>query len=120
MDGAMSRRMERVNEQIKEEVAALLQREIHDPRLQGLISITGVDTSPDLQNATVRVSIMGTDEEVQAAMSALRHAAGFFRREMASRLRLKHVPELTFKLDTSIEQGARVLELLREIQQGEE
>ncbi len=114
-----NRRIERVNEQIKEEVAALLQREMQDPRLRGMISITGVDTSPDLRNATVRVSIMGSEEDVQQAMTALRHAAGFLRRELASRLRLRHMPELTFRLDTSIERGARVLEILREIHEEE-
>ncbi|MGE5618158.1 MAG: 30S ribosome-binding factor RbfA [Sphingomonadaceae bacterium] len=115
----MSRRIERVNEQIKEEIAALVQREMQDPRLRGLISITGVTTSPDLHYATVRVSVLGSEEDVQQVMTALRHAAGFLRREIASRLRLKHAPELSFKLDTSMEQGARVLELLREIQKGE-
>ncbi len=116
----VSRRIERVNEQIKEEIAALLQRETQDPRLRGVISITGVETSPDLRNATVHVSILGSDEEVQQAMTALQHASGYFRREMAGRLRLRHVPELTFRLDTSISQGARVLELLREVNKGEE
>ncbi len=116
----MSRRIERVNQQIKEEIAALLQRETQDPRLRGMISITNVDTSADLRNATVHVSIMGSEDEIQQTMLALRHAAGYFRREMASRLRLRHVPELSFKLDTSIEKGARVLEILREIHKGEE
>ncbi len=115
----MNRRMERVNEQIKEEIAVLLQREIQDPRLQAMISVTGVDASPDLRNATVHVSVLGSEEEARHAMAALSHAAGFLRREMAGRLRLKTVPELTFKLDTSIEKGARVLELLREIHQEE-
>lgn len=115
----MSRRIERVNELLKEEIAALLRREIQDPRLTTLISVTGVDTSADLRNATVRVSIMGSDEEVQQAMTALRHAAGFLRRELAGTLRMKHVPELTFRLDTSIEEGAKILKLLREIEKGE-
>ncbi len=115
----MSRRIERVNELIKEEIAALLRRETQDPRLSALISVTGVDTSADLRNATVRVSIMGSEDEVQQAMAALRHAAGFLRREMAGSLRMRHVPELTFKLDTSIEEGARILALLREIEKGE-
>jgi ribosome-binding factor A len=120
MGGEMSRRIERVNEQIKEELAELLQRETHDPRLQGImVSITGVETSPDLRNATVHVSILGSEEEAHQAVVALQHAAGFFRREMANRLRLRHVPELTFRLDTSIQKGARVLELLREIREGE-
>ncbi len=115
---AMTRRIERVNELIKEELAGLLQREIQDPRLSTMVSITGVETSPDLHNATVRVSVLGSEEETQHALAALRHAAGFLRRELASRLRLRHVPELTFKLDTSIQKGARVLELLKEIEEG--
>ena len=116
----MNRRIERVNQQIREEIAALLQRETQDPRLRGMISITDVDTSADLRNATVHVSIMGSEEEVRQTVLALQHAAGYFRREIAGRLRLRHVPELSFKLDTSIEQGARVLEILREIHEGEE
>ena len=111
----MSRRIERVNELIKEEIANLLRRELQDPRLEALISVTEVSTTADLRNATVRVSILGTEEEVQQAMKALRHAAGYLRHEMAGRLRLRHVPELTFKLDTSLEKGARVLDLLPEI-----
>ncbi len=115
----MSRRIERVNQLIKEELASLLHREIRDPRLSAMISITDVETSPDLGNATVRVSILGSEEEVRQAMVALRRASGYLRREMAGRLRLRKTPELTFKLDTSIEKGARVLELLREIEKGE-
>ena len=114
----MSRRIERVNELIRQEIADLLHREIQDPRLSAMISITGVETSPDLRSATVRVSIMGSEEDVQQAMAALRRASGYFRHEMSARLRLRHVPELTFKLDTSIQEGARVLELLREIEEG--
>ena len=113
----MSRRIERVNELIKAEIANLLQREIRDPRLTSMISIIGVETSSDLSNATVRVSILGSEDEVKQAITALKRAAGFFRREIAGRLRLKKAPELTFKLDTSIEKGARVLQILREIQE---
>ncbi len=115
----VSRRIERVNELIKEEIAGLLRREIKDPRLGALISITGVQTSQDLRNATVRVSVLGSEEETKQVMLALRHAAGYLRRELGSRLRTRNVPELTFKLDTSIEEGARVLQLLREIQEEE-
>ncbi len=114
-----SRRIERVNELIKEEIASLLQREIRDPRLSSLISITHVETSSDLRNATVGVSILGTEEEVKQAMIAIRRAAGFFRKQLAGRLSLRNAPELNFKLDTSIEEGARVLKLLREIEEGQ-
>lgn len=115
----MSRRVERINALLQEEIAALLAREVQDPRLGTMVSVTGVDTSPDLRNATVRVSVLGDAEAARAALAALRHAAGFFRREMATRLRLRQVPELTFRLDKSIEEGARVLQLLREIEEGE-
>ncbi|HEX2988833.1 MAG TPA: 30S ribosome-binding factor RbfA [Chloroflexota bacterium] len=116
----MSRRMERVNEVIKEEVAVLLQRQVQDPRLSTMVSVTGVETSSDLRNATIFVSVLGSEEEVQNAMAALRHASGYLRRELAGRIRMKQVPDLSFKLDTSIGQGARVLELLREIHKEEE
>lgn len=112
----MNRRIERVNALLTEEIADLLRREIHDPRLSAMVSVTGVETSPDLRNATVSVSVMGTDEEVQHAMAALRHAAGFLRHELGTRLRLRYIPVLTFTLDTSIEKGARILRLLKEIE----
>lgn len=112
----MSRRIERVNALLAEEIADLLRREVQDPRLSTMASITAVETSPDLHNATVNVSVMGSEEEVQQTMDALRHASGFLRHEIGTRLRLRHIPELTFKLDTSIEQGARVLRLLKEIE----
>jgi len=115
----MNRRMERVNEVIKEEIAVLLQRQVQDPRLSAMVSITGVETSPDLRNATVFVSVLGSEEEVQHAMAGLRHASGYLRRELAGRIRIRQVPELSFRLDTSIGEGARVLELLREIHKEE-
>jgi ribosome-binding factor A len=112
----MNRRIERVNELIKEEIATLLRRETQDPRLGSMISITAVETSRDLRNALVRVSIMGSEEETQQAMAGLRHAAGFLRRELSARIRIRQVPSLAFRLDTSIQQGSHVLDLLREIE----
>src|SRR5512138_3401381 len=110
----MTRRIERVNSLLVEEISDLIRREIQDPRLGAMVSVTEVHTSPDLRNATVMVSVLGTDEEAKLALTALRHAAGFLRHEMAARLRLKHVPELSFRLDTSLETGARVLRLIKE------
>lgn len=112
----MTRRIERVNALLVEEISDLIRRQIQDPRLATMVSVIAVDTSPDLRNATVSVSVLGTEEEAQQAVMALRHAAGFLRHELAERLRMKHIPELAFKLDTSIAQGARVLQLLKEIQ----
>ncbi|HZK66391.1 MAG TPA: 30S ribosome-binding factor RbfA [Chloroflexota bacterium] len=115
----MSRRIERVNELIKAEIAELLQREVSDPRLSSLVSILAVDTSPDLRNATVRVSVLGSEEETEQSMAALRRARGFLRHELAGRLVMRQVPELSFKLDTSIAEGSKMLEMIKQIEQGE-
>lgn len=115
----MSRRIERVNELIKAEIAELLQREVSDPRLSSLVSILAVDTSPDLRNATVRVSILGSEQETEQSMAALRRARGFLRHELAGRLVMRQVPLLSFKLDTSIAEGSKMLEMIKQIEQGE-
>ena len=105
----MSRRTERVNDLIQEELSDLLLREVRDPRLGGLISITRVEVSPDLSNARVFVSIMQPPAEQADALRALNAAASFFHRELKSRIQIRRVPFLVFKLDTSIEEGAQVL-----------
>ena len=113
-----SRRILRLNELIRQELAELLRREMRDPRLAALISVTEVDTSPDLALSHVYVSVLGTDDETTQALRALRHASGYLRRELGDRLRLRRVPTLDFRLDPSLARGARVMELLRQI--GEE
>jgi ribosome-binding factor A len=110
-----TRRILRLNEAIREELAELLGREVRDPRLATLITITEVDTSPDLSLARVYVSVLGSEEELAAALEALRHAAGYLRRELGPRLRLRRTPTLEFRPDPSLARGARVLELLREV-----
>lgn len=113
-----SRRILRLNDAIREELAELLRREMRDPRLGGLITITDVETAPDLALAHVYVSVLGSQEETTAALRALQHAAGYLKRELGDRLRLRRVPTLDFRLDPSLARGARVMELLREIGQG--
>ena len=112
-----TRRILRLNQQIREELAELLRREMRDPRLSGLITITEVETTPDLATSRVHVSVLGSDEETAAALRALQHAAGYLRRELGTRLRTRRLPTLEFRLDPSLARGARVLELLREIEQ---
>jgi ribosome-binding factor A len=107
----------RLNEQIRDTLAELLQREMRDPRLSGVISITGVETAPDLTVSKVYVSVLGSETEAADALRALRRAAGYLRRELGTRLRTRRLPTLEFHLDTSIARGARVLSLLREIEQ---
>ena len=113
-----SRRQQRLNQLLREEIAKLLRHETEDPQLASLITITEVDVSPDIQRAKVFVSVLAEEEEAEATLKRLRHAARFFRRELADRLNLRHTPQLDFELDTSIARGARVLQLLRDIEQG--
>lgn len=108
----MTRRIERVNNLIRQEISEMLQRQVKDPRLGNFISITEVSTSPDLKYARVFVSSIRSDEERQKVLGVLAAASGFFRSELAKRLRLRRVPELSFHWDDSIEHGARILELM--------
>lgn len=110
-----ARRMHRLNDQIRDELADLLARETSDPRLHGIISITGVETAPDLSTARVFVSVLGSEEEAASTLRHIQRAATFFRRELAARLNLRHTPELNFHLDRSIAEGARINELLRDL-----
>ena len=108
----MSRRIDRVNELLRAEISNLLSREIKDPRVAGVISITEVVASSDLRSARVYVSVMGPDTDRRAAMDGIRSAASFLRRELRDRVNLKHTPHMTFILDDSIEEGERVLRLI--------
>ncbi len=109
-------RQEKLGELIAAELSDLLRMRLKDPRV-GFASITRVEVSGDLRHAKVFVSVMGNPEEQEATMKGLKHAAGFVRHELASRLTLRYMPELVFKLDTSIEQGAHILELIRQSEQ---
>lgn len=115
----MSRRTERVGEMLREEVSALLQRQLKDPRL-GFVTITGADVSPDLRHARVYVSVMGTAEERTRSLEALGHARGFLRRELSKRARMRTVPELTFVDDEAAETGSRIFALLEEARREDE
>ena len=117
----MSRRTERVNDLIRDELSELLLREVRDPRLDGkLVSITHVDVTPDLFNARVFVSIMGDKTEQTQALRALNAAVAFFHRELKARLVMRRVPFLTFMEDTSIAEGARMLDILNEVRHQDE
>lgn len=111
-------RQEKLAELIAVELSDLLRTRIKDPRV-GFASITHVEVSGDLRHAKVFVSVMGTQEEQAETIKGLKHAAGFLRHELASRLVLRYMPEITFKLDTSIEEGARILNLIHQIEQEE-
>ena len=114
----VNRRQQRLNQQLRDEIAKLLRHEVEDPQLGSLISVTQVEVGVDLQRAKVFVSVLADEEEARVTLKRLQHAARFFRRELAERLNLRHTPQLDFQLDTSIARGARVLGLLRQIEQG--
>ena len=108
------RRKQRVANQIRFEIADLLERRTEDPRLRGL-SITGVEISPDLHQAFIYVSALSGKEGSQAALAGLRHASGFLRHELAGRLDLRIVPQLIFRWDASLETGERISHILDEL-----
>src|SRR5436305_11871626 len=108
------RRMERVNHALREELSRLIQRELKDPRVAGLVSVTDVETASDLSQAKVYVSVLGEPEERAETLKTLAHAAGFFRSMLAERMSTRTVPQLDFRLDDSLERGDRILRLMRE------
>ncbi|MCL6450857.1 MAG: 30S ribosome-binding factor RbfA [Acetobacteraceae bacterium] len=108
------KRVNRVGEAIKEEVSRILQRELKDPRI-GFCSVVDVEVSSDLRHAKVFVSVLGDEAAKQATLAGLESARGFIRTEIGRRIRLRHTPEVVFRLDSSIERGARVSQLLNEI-----
>jgi ribosome-binding factor A len=110
-----SRRVARVSEQIRREVTEVLRLEVRDPRI-GLVTITGVRVTPDLEQARIRVSIPGTAEEQQESLAGLAAAAPYIRGELGRRMRIRRVPELRFDLDDSISHVRRIDEVLAEIE----
>ncbi|MEM3830411.1 MAG: 30S ribosome-binding factor RbfA, partial [Conexivisphaerales archaeon] len=108
----------RVAEAIKEEVADIL-RSMQDPRI-GFASVVAVEMSPDLAHARVYVSVLGDRAAQEASLRALTRAAGLVRRELGQRIRLRHTPEIDFRLDESLAHGDRIHRLLREIHAQEE
>ena len=106
-----SNRINRINDEIQRELAAQL-RNLKDPRVSGMVSITRVDTTGDLRYARVYVSVLNKDQE-KDVLKGLKSASGFLRRELGHALQLRYTPELQFFGDDSIQHGAHILELLR-------
>ena len=111
-------RVSRVGEQIKKELSQILQTELKDPRV-GFVTVTGVEVTNDLSQARVYISVMGDDTQKEETLRALDKAQGFLRSELGRRIRLRQIPELLFKFDTSIEYGSRIEQLLQEINREE-
>lgn len=109
--------MDRVDELLRQEIGALLAKEVADPRI-GFATITDVETSPDLRHAKVWVSVIGSKSDRDETLRALDDAMPFIRHELGRRLRIKRIPDLHVRLDDSAERGTRVLHLLHELEVG--
>ena len=113
----MAYRLERVNEEIRKELAALLPT-VKDPRVPALLSVTAVETAPDLKQAKVFVSaIDGAEQDI---LKGLKSSAGYLRGALAKRLKLRNTPELFFVMDSSIKEGLKINQILADIAKKEE
>ena len=110
----MPRRSEQVSELLRAELSRLLQNDVRDPRVSGLVSVTRVDVSPDLARANAFVSIFSSEHEQTATLAALDSARPFLRRELAKRLQLRKTPDVEFVLDDSIQRGQHLTDIMRE------
>jgi ribosome-binding factor A len=109
------KRLDRVNQLIKEEISTLLQRELKDPRL-GFVTVTDVETSNDLRMAKVFVSVLGDERQWAASLAALTSARGFVRNWLRRNLDLRVTPEIDFRPDRSMEHAAKIQSLLKKVQ----
>ncbi len=117
---APGHRHERIAEEIRLEVSAMLSGELKDPRLSALVTVTGVRVSHDLKQARIFVSVMGTASEQAATLEGLAAATGYIRRELSSRLQLRRSPDLHFVHDQTEEYGQHIDQLLRKAHESEE
>jgi len=109
------KRLDRVNQLIKEEISTLLQRELKDPRL-GFVTVTEVEATKDLRTAKVFVSVLGDERQWTASLAALASARGFVRNWLRQHLDLRVTPEIDFRADRSMEHAARIQALLKNVQ----
>jgi ribosome-binding factor A len=111
----MSVRSNRVAEQIKKEMTDILQRDLKDPRI-GFVTVTEVEVTGDLQQATVYITVLGSNEQKESTLQGLSKATGFIRSEIGKRVRLRKTPEMLFKFDESTEYGNKIATILHEIE----
>jgi ribosome-binding factor A len=111
---ARFKRTDRLNEQLRQEISLLVRDEVRDPRV-GLVTITAVETSPELDHAKVYVTALGDDDEKREAVTGLQSAAPFIRGQLGRRLHIRRIPELHFQIDRVLEEASRIEALLREV-----
>ncbi len=113
----MNARTDRLDELLRQEISAVVARDVHDPRV-GFVTITDVKVSPDLSHATVWASVIGTPQERKETLRALGRAMPFVRRQLGV-LRLRRIPELHLREDETLQRGTRVLQILHDLEAGE-
>ena len=113
-------RSERVAEEIRREISRIMRDDVKDPRVSKLASVMRVDVTRDLSYAKIYISILGDDLEKKLTMEGLKKASGFIRKELGSALKLRHVPEIRFILDSSIEYSVNISKKIEQLKQGEE
>lgn len=113
----MTQRTERIDELFRQEIGQILARDVSDPRI-GFVTVTQVETAPDLRHARLWVSVIGQRAERDETIAALNRVMVFVRRELGTRLRLKRIPEFHVLLDDTAERGTRLLHLLHELEEG--
>lgn len=111
----MSYRTKRVAEEMKREIATIIKEDIKDPRV-GFVTITSVEVTPDFRYAKVYVSIYGNDTEIERALTGLEKASSYIRKEIGHRVKLRYTPELSFRFDDSIRHGAKIAEILADLE----
>ena len=115
----MSLRLQRLRQLMKEQVSDIIQSRMRDPDL-GFVTVTDVEISADLRRAKVFVSVYGSEAEQKASFNALQRAAGFVRSELGGRLDLRFTPEIVFEYDSGVARGARIFELLADLETSEQ
>ena len=110
----MTRRTDRVNGLLREEISQMVAVELRDPRLSSIVSITHVETAADLRRAKVFVSVLGSKQEKKLTLEALESAAGFLNKELRHKIHLRHIPEFIFVLDESIEKSEHIYRLIKQ------
>jgi ribosome-binding factor A len=113
----MTARTDRIDQLLRQEIGAILAKDVQDPRI-GFVTVTDVETAPDLSTARVWVSVIGQPAEREQTMRALARAMPFVRHELGSRIRIRRIPELQLRGDDTAQRGTRVLQLLAELEAG--
>jgi len=108
-------RTDRVSEEVRRELAAMVPHALKDPRIPEMLSIVTVDVTRDLRYAKVRVSVMGSEQQRKDAVAGLSSAAGFLRHELSKKLQLRTVPELLFEADDSIEYSVHIAQVMQQL-----